>query len=384
MPKSPRSAQTVTGIRETDRDEACSMPESTSHSATQSNPSDVQLKSPVWRFIGDLNPEALFQKQSETSGSSSQDKVGVWQIHHKRSDHSVRTTKPGKRSHRASVHDEIQRPLRCSLQSTTQCLHDMLLPPIQDQVALVRIYFEKINSVIPLIDEAAFKDLPAASPSNLVSPILVQAICLVAAKHHDARQHLRLGGDPKLQTVSDFCHALSSSLDIAFQNRLEKDKLTLIRALALSSQHIDGLDGAEESSLQLMQAVHHAQSLGLHLDSARTEMQDESLGNLFWSLWSLDRLNACMNGRPIMMSNVDIGIKVRDSRLHSSKEFRVWLRIANMIDRVIDLYRPSTDEHLTGWENDFPGFEEVIRDCEALKISPDILRKLNLQRRDSI
>lgn len=371
-------------MQETDRDEACSVPEFTPHSAIQSKHSDVQIKSPVWRFIGDLNPEALFQKQSETSGSSNQDKVGVWQIHHQRSDHPISTEKPDKRSQQASNHDEIQRPLRCSLQSTTQCVDDMLLPPIQDQVALVKIYFEKINSVIPLIDEAAFKDLPAASPSNLVSPILVQAICLVAAKHHDARRHLRLNGDSKVQTVSDFCHALSSALDIAFQNRLEKDKLTLIRALALSSQHIDGLDGAEESSLQLMQAVHHAQSLGLHMDRARTEMQDESLGNLFWSLWSLDRLNACMNGRPIMMSNVDIGIKVRDSRLHSSKEFRVWLRIANMIDQVIDLYRPSTDEHLTGWENNFPGFDEIIRDCEALKVSPDILRKLNLQRKDSI
>lgn len=371
-------------MRETDGDEACSVAESTSHSASQSNPSDVQLKSPVWRFIGDLNPEALFQKQSKTSGSSSQDKVGVWQSHHKRSDHPISTTSPDKRSHRASVHDEIQQPLRCSLQFTTQCLDDMLLPPIQDQVALVRIYFAKINSVIPLIDETTFKDLSAASPSNLVSPILVQAICLVAAKHYDARQHLRLDGDPKLQTVSDFCHALSSSLSIAFRNRLEKDKLTLIRALALSSQHIDGLDGAEESSLQLMEALHHAQSLGLHMDSAKTEMQDESLGNLFWSLWSLDRLNACMNGRPIMMSNFDIGIKVRDSRPHSSKEFRVWLRIANMIDQVIDLYRPSTDEHLTGWENDFPGFEEVVRDCEAMKVSPDILRKLSLQREDSI
>ena len=371
-------------MRETDRDEACSVPESTLHSASKSNPSNAHVNSPVWRFIGDLNPEALFQKQSETSGSSKQDKVGVWQIHHKRSDHPVKTTKPDKRSHRASLHDEIQRPLGCSLQSTNQCLHRMLLPPVQDQVALVRIYFEKINSVIPLIDETAFKDSLAASSSTLVSSILVQAICLVAAKHHDARQHLRLDSDPKLQTVSDFCHALSSSLDIAFQNRSEKDKLTLIRALALSSQHIDGPDGAEESSLKLMQAVHHAQSLGLHMDSARTELQDKSLGNLFWSLWSLDRLNACMNGRPIMMSNVDIGLHVRNARHHSSKEFRVWLRIANMIDQVIDLYRPSTDEHLTGWENDFPGFEEVIRDCGALTVSLNTLRKLNLQCEDSI
>ncbi len=361
---------------EGDRNEAHSTPASLI--VSQTNPGDLHVKCPVWRFVGDLNPEALFHRQSETTGSPSQDNVGVWQSHHKRSVQSTSTARPGEGARRASPYDDITRPLNSSFQSIRQCPDELLLPPIGDQMALVKIYLEKMNSVIPLIDETAFRVDSNASASNRNSPILIQAMCLVAAKHYDAREHLRLPGDSELQTIRDFCHAMSSSLDMAFRNRVETDKLTLIRALALSSQHVEGVDGAEESSMQLMQAIHHAQTLGLHLDSAKAEMQDESLGNLFWSLWSLDRLNACMNGRPIIMSNIDIGIKIRVSRIHNTQGFRAWLGIANMIDQVIEFYRPSANEHLTGWENDFPGFEEIIRDCEAMKMSPDTLRKVAL------
>jgi hypothetical protein len=341
-------------------------------SAGSSSPSDLQVRSPVWRFVGDMNPEALFQKQYETTDSPGHDKVGVWQSHHKRNELSLTAATTGKRAHRGSSDGDVRRSLQNGFHFGKKSASASVLPPLEDQAALIDIYFERINVLVPLIEEGSFRESIAAGSTPI---ILIQAVCLVAAKDYRAKGHLRLYDERELLSVVDFCHALAAALDEAFQSRIEKNKLTLIRALALSSQHVEGPDGAEESSMQIMQAVHHAQTLGLHLDSARAEMQDESLGNLFWSLWSLDRLNACINGRPIIMSNIDIGLKIRESRLHNSEAFRVWLRIADIIDKVVEFYRPSSDDFLTGWENDFPGFEDIIRDCEALQLSPDILRK---------
>lgn len=330
----------------------------------------LQVKPSVWRFVGDLHPEALFQRQESVGGlsQSGRDKVGVWQSQHERNE---LTTPPDPARTRTS--------LASSSQTIRTNAHDHLvedfpvIPPESDRAKLIDIYFDRINKIIPLIDEESFRASIALGSAPL---ILTQAMCLATAKDHSAGPYLRLNNDPKVLSVQDFCHALARALDSAFQGRTERDKLILIRALALSSLHVEGPDGAEESSMQLMQAVHHAQTLGLHLDTARTELQDESLGNLFWSLWSLDRLNSCINGRPIMISNIDIGIKIRSSsHRHNNDAFRVWLRIADMVDKIIEFYRPSTDELLTGWENDFPGFEEIVRDCAALQLPIDALRK---------
>lgn len=59
-----------------------------------------------------------------------------------------------------------------------------------------------------------------------------------------------------------------------------------------------------------------------------------------------------------------------------SSPFGIWLQISEMLDKVIDYYRPgsrSADE--TGWEDDFLGFEEMVGDGED-KLDGPIMSEL--------
>ncbi|EJU05414.1 hypothetical protein DACRYDRAFT_29109, partial [Dacryopinax primogenitus] len=135
---------------------------------------------------------------------------------------------------------------------------------------------------------------------------------------------------------------------------VERDKYTLIQTLMLASMHAEGLNGNEEASLRLSDAVHHAGTIGLHLSRGIGAGEDKRNLRLFWALWSLDRLNAGINGRAVIIHERDYGA------------FDLWLKITSFLDKVIALYRPSQKLE-TPWEHGFPTFEEVVgEDAETL------------------
>ena len=58
-----------------------------------------------------------------------------------------------------------------------------------------------------------------------------------------------------------------------------------------------------------------------------------------------------------------------------SSPFGVWLQISEMLDKVIDYYRPGSKAEETGWEgDDFLGFEEMVGDGED-KLDGPIMSK---------
>jgi hypothetical protein len=141
--------------------------------------------------------------------------------------------------------------------------------------------------------------------------------------------------------------------------------------LALLSLHEWGPTGAEDCSLNLVQAIHHAHTIGMHL--MRTDQQPTtSLKALFWCLWSLDKWNAAMNGRPIMIHDRDMTQRVDDVISSFPASFRLWLRIAEKLGRVILFYRPIING-VDHEELELPAFEELIEDCDAWKLSSDLL-----------
>ena len=73
-----------------------------------------------------------------------------------------------------------------------------------------------------------------------------------------------------------------------------------------------------------------------------------------------------MNGRPLIMHDRDNSLtKLPTDPEKRSSPFGVWLQIAEMLDRVIDYYRPGRSAEETGWEgDDFLGFEEMVGDGE--------------------
>jgi hypothetical protein len=197
----------------------------------------------------------------------------------------------------------------------------------------------------------------------------MQAICIVASKHAGAAKVLCLDDDEQLLTPREFSQRLYNAVIIGIEAKLEKNRVVLIQVLALISLHCEGPDGAEQASMHLAQAIHHAHTFGLQFGHQWKNQSSESQGNLedvFWCLWSLDKINACMNGRPLLMHDRDNSLRQLPSDPEKrSSPFGIWLQISEMLDKVIDYYRPGRSAEETGWEgDDFLGFEEMVGDGE--------------------
>ena len=211
--------------------------------------------------------------------------------------------------------------------------------------------------------------------------MLLQAICIVASKHADAAKVLCLRDDSQPLSPRDFSQTLYNAVIVGIEAKLEKNRVVLIQVLALVSLHCEGPDGAEQASMHLAQAIHHAHTFGLQFGHQWKNQISESQGNMedvFWCLWSLDKINACMNGRPLLMHDRDNSLRQlpTDPEKRSSP-FGIWLQISEMLDKVIDYYRPgSRSAEETGWEgDDFLGFEEMVGDGED-KLDGPIMSEL--------
>lgn len=78
------------------------------------------------------------------------------------------------------------------------------------------------------------------------------------------------------------------------------------------------------------------------------------------------------------MHDRDSSLKLPTDPEKRSSPFGVWLQISEMLDKVIDYYRPGRSTEETGWEgDDFLGFEEMVGDGED-KLPPPIMTLLSL------
>lgn len=253
-----------------------------------------------------------------------------------------------------------------------------IVPPREQQKALLQIYFDYVHPLLPIVDKNLFEGWYAKGTEPRM---LLQAMCIVASKHATAANHLLLGDDPRPMGPRDFSKRLYHSVIAGIEAKLEKNRVILIQVLALISLHREGPDGAEQASMHLAQAIHHAHTFGLQFDHAWKDQKSDSqenLEDLFWCLWSLDKINACMNGRPLLMHDRDNSLtKLPTDPEKRSSPFGVWLQISEMLDKVIDYYRPGRSAEETGWESDFLGFEEMVGDGEE-KLDGPIMSLLSL------
>ncbi|KAJ5371765.1 Transcription factor [Penicillium concentricum] len=251
-------------------------------------------------------------------------------------------------------------------------VHPDWLPPKDCQEALIDIYFRRIHPLLPLLDE---HEVRTQHRAGILPPRLLQVICLVAAKDQSAVPFQCLGSHPNTLPLEKFSNIIYTDAMQNISRRAEK-KVLAIQILALLSLHEWGSTGSEDCSLNLAQAIHHAQTMGLHLLRPDQHSSTSSKG-IFWCLWSLDRWNAAMNGRPLMIHDGDRSQGVDDvvSTFHSP--FRVWLRISDKLGEVIHFYRPIM-KGMDQSELDLPSFEDIVEQCEAWDMSPDLLESLEL------
>ena len=249
--------------------------------------------------------------------------------------------------------------------------HSAILGPLID------IYFRKVHPLLPLLDEDDFRRNHAG---GIVPEPLVHAMCLVAAKDPEAEPYLKLSDAPATVPPRHFCSILHKSVTGALRVPVRFEKITLIRILALTSLHHEGAEGAEEASLWLMQAMHYGQTLGIHLgqQAATPTGYDLLMKRVFWCLWSLDRVSAATNGRPIIMSDIDIAIEPFAPGESGFPAFEAWLKITELLNKVIEFYRPTNDTSDSGWEGDYPILEEFIDDVGGWNLSQSILATIHL------
>lgn len=321
--------------------------------------SDTHTSPSTPRFISDLNPEVRFLLGNPDILDDAQEivpgEVGVW-----------------------------VRPRRCSKCgcSNDPCSHSVPYPPsemgpgqfrplVSDLLShksiktLSEVYFNNMHPILPLLDEEEYWQ--SLSWGTIPLP-LVHVVCLLAAKHNGAEKHLTLlqSGDT-LIPVREFCSELYMSLSTTLSRRTTMRKITLVRILGLLSLHQEGSDAAEQASSCIAQAMHHAQSLGLHLP--RPADVDYDLKRTFWCLWILDRLSSVTNSGPCIMNDIDIAISDLTPEESGFVAFDVCFRITKILNKVIGLYRPNNEDSISGWDSGFPGFEQIVDELQAWQLS---------------
>jgi hypothetical protein len=319
------------------------------------------------RFFSDMNPESTFLNRSTSVDESNRrpphEEIGVW---------------VDKREYDALVRQKDGNANRDYTFTISQGMHPEQRPHAAVLGPLIEVYFRKFHPIIPLLDEAEFRE-QYDSEYNFPET-LVHAMCLVAAKDSEAEPHLKYGSSPSTLPPREFCSRMHAAVTGALRTPVRFDKITLIQILALASLHVEGVDGSEEASMLLSQAMHYAQTLGLHLGQHASPPQGPEALNkrLFWCLWALDRMNSVVNGRPIIMNDIDIAIEPYAPEESGFPAFEAWLKVTELLNKIIGFYRPHVPPDLTGWEDHFPGLEEIYDEVKAWQLPQSVLATIHL------
>ena len=323
-------------------------------------------KEPI-RFVGDLNPESILTDLSSRShGGERISRVGTWVQHEKPpgEELQVRFEDPPKTGEKYPGNVEKygkgeggRRTLTTTYRNYLQAVGAFRVLPKSTQDALVTTYISCIDPLLPILDGG---ELLRQYTSGRASIFLIQAVCLVTCKITEVADYLRLFEDGPLLDPIPFARSLHTGLDAAMKADLEPDRVTKIRILTLLHLHNDGPGGLEEASQHLAQAIHDSWSTGLHIHTPGRTTKDQA-SMLWWTIWTLDRINACIGGRPIMIADRDIDIARPPYEGGSrSTALTIWIRLGDLLDRVIDFYRPTASADITGWETEFPSWSSLL------------------------
>ena len=325
-------------------------------------------KEPI-RFVGDLNPESILTDLSSRSqGGERISRVGTWVQHEKPPGDVLQvrfedppSAKTGEKNpgnvEKYGKGEGGRRTLTTTYRNYLQAVGAFRVLPKSTQDALITTYISCIDPLLPILDGG---ELLRQYTSGRASIFLIQAVCLITCKITEVAVYLRLFEDGPLLDPIPFARSLHTGLDAAMKADLEPDRVTKIRILTLMHLHNDGPGGLEEASLHLAQAIHDSWSAGLHIHTPGRTTKDQA-SMLWWTIWTLDRINACIGGRPIMIADRDIDIArppcEGGPRLTA---LTVWIRLGDLLDRVINFYRPTASADITGWETEFPSFSSLL------------------------
>ncbi|KAK7537654.1 fungal-specific transcription factor domain-containing protein [Phyllosticta citricarpa] len=317
---------------------------------------DDGRRAPPPRFIGYLSPEAVMSGHIREPISG--EKVGGWVTTTHETEGSTTEKDQNGTPPNVTVQNAEESLIKSALQSYLDAVGVSTMPDAQSADVLLAVYFEYVNPLLPVVDQKTFYDRKHSGDG---SRMLLQAMCLVASRHEGIAHHLYLSNNPNLLAPREFAKKLYAAIVAGLHANLEKDRITIIQVLTLISLYSEGVDGADAASMHLVQAIHHAHTIGLQFGRQQNNEKSEAMEKLFWCLWSLDKINATIHGRPQYMHERDNQLENWTAKPERRRTpFAIWLVLAAILDRVIELYRPGCDPSITGLEDVFPGFEDII------------------------
>lgn len=328
------------------------------------------------RFVGDLSPEASFlsnnRSGSDANQASRHAEVGVWlgqrpEAHDKAPSRGENGTTDSRASQDPYPrHTGLTRLRSISSHLRQECL--AVLPPDYEFGIITSVYYAKIDPLFPILREEA---LDSYQPTE--STALKQCICLVAALDPKVRKRLRLPHTERILSPIEFrayvAGAVKQSLDMGFI----RDKVVLLQVCVLMAFYADQANCSDVSTYYVSQAVHHSQTLGLHLGWPDDGTRTEKSRRIFWCIWVLDRLNAATNGRPILMHQQDMDMRILETCAEQTYPFRLLIRITQFLDNVISRYRPHSAAGTVELGDESLTFEGLVRETMAQNVGSGLL-----------
>lgn len=222
----------------------------------------------------------------------------------------------------------VQPKLHPMIHEYLKSIEAFLMPLRPNRDGLINLYCESVHLVLPLLDKNQFLKLHDIGQAPT---LLLHAVLLVAARHPQGKRYL--GNEP----VRDFCQKTADKIRALLYAEVEQDRLTLVRVYALLSLHSEGPDGLENSCCDLQKAIHYSISLGIHHE--RPFIDREELRKLWWTVWCMDRINACVNARPLICNLEDVSTHEITKAQHYN--LGTLIDSCKKLENVIYLYRPN-------------------------------------------
>lgn len=315
------------------------------------------------RFIGDLNPAVELLSATTPTGQP-KNSVGVW--HNEAAEHSNTDGGASMFSPMSPFHgcpESMQEHLRSLVKF--QCLE--VLPSRQKFEILEAFYFENVHPILPCVDQTLYWQSPVNNPTKILQE---QIVCLVTCPNPSLRALLKLPGSEGTLLPADFARKIVNGMRLSIEMALVQDKTVVIQALTAMSLIAYGRESLELTPQFFIRAVQHGYTIGLHQPG--DVQRNEKTAGLFCSVWSMDRLHAAMQGRPVIMHEADMAKspKVESASQHAG--FRVLVDIAILLDEVISLYRPEASS-VEIPDDKFPSFEEILDECGATHLSAHLI-----------
>lgn len=231
---------------------------------------------------------------------------------------------------------------------------------------LILVLLSVLPAFMLLHNDSGLFHLQMTDPANQTP----KAISLAACVEPSASRYLRLEPGGPVLPFPDFQRPLSKSVLSTLDEQVLADRTDHIRALFLVFFYQPArASELDMPSLVFSQAMHYAQSIGIHLvGSGAQDERSREAETLYCALWALDRMNAAFHGRPCLLHDRDTDRDLEECiAAQEEPGFRLLLSVCVMLDKVITLYRPRSRDDETVV---LPVFESMIMDAGADKAAP--------------